>query len=781
MVTSGASAATIFFYGQSLPSVKDFQHRFQFQNTLILDRNGNKLYDLADAGKGRRIVEPLRQTTGTAAGYAKHGQYWLTGPKGHGIPLVLQHATVATEDSTFWTNPGFDPLSIVRAAYDDLTRGHVVSGASTITQQLVKQYMLSDAPTLTRKAKELVLAAELTQKYSKTQILWYYLNSVSYGNLSIGAEAAARAYFHTDVWNLDLAQSAMLAGLPEAPSLYDPVNNRSAALSRMSYVLYLMYKHGYLVDKNGKPDYNLVQQAMAETKNPKKFPRFTPPVTINKYPQFVQYAINELYNIPQLRNRVNDGLLVYTTLDSRLQDAAQNVVSGQISQLGGYNVTDGALVSLDAEPSCRGCILAMVGSADYNNKAIGGEINMADTPRQPGSSFKPFNYIYAFQHGLGPGTSVLDGPIAIPDQGNAADGGWYTPTDYDQTWHGVVSLRVALDNSLNVPAVRVEQYDASLMNNDVRDTVGAQAVKLGITDLFRDNPTCCGWALTLGGLERGVRLVQETGAYGAFATGGITVPPTSILRVYDRTTHKLLYSLNKDRPVKPHRVLGAAYAYEMNNVLSDNAARCTPQVCEFGLNSPLYLGRPAGAKTGTTNNYTDNWTVGYTPQIVTGVWVGNTDYSQMVGTTGITGAAPIWHDFMLDAFNILKLPPVDFTEPSTGVYLSSTCREPGAYYQLGTMGEDIYAGSQVPYCYVGTLSGYLPQGAPAAQATPTPIPAVPPTVAAEPTQSVPGVQTAPYATPTQPVPTTAAVPTPTVAQPAPTAPSVATPTPVTGG
>jgi membrane peptidoglycan carboxypeptidase len=409
----------------------------------------------------------------------------------------------------------------------------------------------------------------------------------------------------------------------------------------------------------------------------------------------------------------------------------------------------------------------MVGSADYNNVKISGQINMADRPRQPGSSFKPFNYVYAFQHGLSPATSVLDAPVAIPDTGNPDDNGWYEPTDYDQMWHGTVTLRTALQNSLNVPAVKVEQYDSSV-GGSVRATVGQQAVNMGIKSLFADNPHCCGWATTLGGMEQGVRLVEETSAYGTFGTLGTTVPPVSIWKVYDRTTHKLLYSAQADGP-KPVQVLKPPYAYVMTNVLSDNASRCLPSVCEFGLDSPLNLGRPAAAKTGTTNSFTDNWTVGYTPDIVTGVWVGNADSSPMVGTTGITGAAPIWHDYMLKALQILNLPPKPFPEPP-GVDAGTTCRLPGDYAAYSTMGYDIFAGL-VPYCSVGSYDttlpvapqqqsvpyqppvqqapvqqsvqqpAPLPTAAPAAPAVPTPIPQ-PPAVQQQPVQQAP-VQQAP--------------------------------------
>jgi len=764
MLTSGASAATLFFYGESLPSLTDFKNHMQFQDVIIKDSGGRVLYDMADLSqkdRGRRVVEPLVAPGHSWQYYRTHSQYWLTGPRGQGIPVALQNATVATEDATFYDNPGFDPLSIIRAGYDDLRTGHVVSGASTITQQLIRKYLLSPDPTMTRKVEEIVLAWELTQKYPKSKILWYYLNSIPYGNLAIGAEAAAETYFNKHVWQLDAAQCAFLAGLPEAPSTYDPVNNLPAALNRMRYVLHLMYVHGYLVDASGQPDPSLITQYMTEAT--KQWPRFKPPVGSGmRFPHFVQFAVSQLQELekqdPSLNKYAGDGLDVVTTINLTLQQQAQAVVSSQIASLAGQNVTDGALVSLDIRPGCYGCVLAMVGSADYN--APGGQINMADTPRQPGSSFKPFNYIRAFQNGAGPATLVDDAPLAIPDQGNPADGGWYQPTDYDGSYHGVVSLRVALDNSLNVPAVKVEQFNVQQEGTSVRQTVGAEAVKLGVTSLFADNPSCCGWSLTLGGLERGVRLVEETAAYGAFATGGNYVQPWSILRIRDRATGSILWDLTKVANMHD-QVIDPAYAYVMNNVLSDDSSRCTPQVCEFGTHSFLYLGRPAGAKTGTTNSYTDNWTVGYTPQIVTGVWVGNANNSPMINSTGITGAAPIWNQFMQQAIATLNLPPVPFNQPPR-VYSGSTCRQPGQYgYSLSSISYDIYAGGVPPICSIGTYTASAP--VPQQQTPYQQPPAVNPTA----------VPVAPTAVPA-PV-----APAPTVAQPPPApAPTVAAPPPV---
>jgi membrane peptidoglycan carboxypeptidase len=791
MLTSGASAATLLLYGNNLPSLKNFESRFDFQNTRILDDHGHKLYDLADLsrGRGRRVVEPLIAPLHPTSYYRQNHQDWLVGTDAHyGIPPALQDATIATEDATFYSNPGFDPLSILRAEYDNLTKGHVVSGASTITQQLIKKYLLTDDPSISRKIEEIVLAAELTQKYPKTEILWYYLNSVPYGNLSIGAQAAAQTYFHVNVWQLDPAQCAFLAGLPEAPSTYNPIGNLPAALNRMSYVLHLMYLHGYLVDANGRPDPSLETKYLAEAR---KWPKFEPPKTNTKFPQFVAYAVDQLQHLPGLQDKIYSGLDVYTTIDSAAQKQAQDIVSGQIASLGSYNVSDGALVSMDLRSNCYGCIRAMVGSADYN--APGGQINMANTPRQPGSSFKPFNYIYAFEHGLGPATWVDDDPISIPDVGNPEDGGVYSPTDYDHQWHGTVSLRVALQNSLNVPAVKVEQYDASV-GGSIYNTVRAQAIKQGIVSFGKDNPTCCGWALTLGGMPRGVRLVEETAAYGAFATGGHYVQPIAITKVVDRSTGKVLYDAKSAmQQAFSNQVIKAPYAYVMNNVLSDDASRCTPQVCEFGIGSDLAIpGWPVAAKTGTTNSFTDNWTVGYTPQIVTGVWVGNADNSPMVGTTGITGAAPIWHQYMVYALQHFNLQPVPFKQPTWGVYYGSACQLPtGSGTIVSSFNYDLWAITD-PLCSVGGAVGSVTQSVPSQQSAP---PAYSPPAAVTPTTAPPAVapppapattpvtQQAPPQAPTAQSPPatqpTAVVLAPTQAAPPVTQPTSAAPAPVT--
>jgi membrane peptidoglycan carboxypeptidase len=676
------------YFVSQLPSIDRFSVQYDFQNARIFDSQGHLLFTMADLGKngGRRQVEPLQ---------ARDDVYSACRNGVNRIPLLLQNATIATEDATFYTNPGFDALSILRAAVQNFQSGHIVSGASTITQQVVRAELLSQTQSIDRKAQEIALAYEISKKYSKTQILSFYLNSVPYGNLAIGAEAGAEVYFHQPVCSIDQAQAAFLAGLPRAPSIYDPVRHRAAAMTRYRQVLGLMYKHGYLQSKFE------VAAALAEA----RYWHFSPPSIGMRYPQFVRFVIDQLKAMPAIRNQIFSGLDITTTLDPRLQDLAQRAVTQQIDTLTAQHVTDGALTSLDLRPRHYGWILAMVGSAHYREKA--GQINMTISPRQPGSSMKPFNYIWAFQHGVSPGTEVVDSPVQLPDPNDTEHHGWYVPVDYDHQFHGAVTAREALANSLNVPAVKVEYYVTGAQH------VAQNAARFGMSSLYKDNPglacSVC-YSVTLGGLARGTRLLEETAAYGVFATGGLKVPPIAIWKIVRRSTGQMLYC-SEDCPasVTPaswllrarKRVLDLAHAYEMTDVLSDNNARCAPQVCEFGLTSPLVLSHPAAAKTGTTNDWTDNWTVGYTPQIVTGVWTGNADHTPMVNVIGITGAAPIWQQYMEGAFGILNLPPEPFIAPPN-VVRSAECSVPGtsavrAIPALGT--PDLYVlHDPIPMC-----------------------------------------------------------------------------------
>jgi membrane peptidoglycan carboxypeptidase len=395
------------------------------------------------------------------------------------------------------------------------------------------------------------------------------------------------------------------------------------------------------------------------------------------------------YLAARLRGHTIGSLQGVSTLNPQLQSAAQQTVTSQIRALGPEHVTDGALVSIDLRPSCYGCILAMVGSASVDRRTA--LIDMANVPRQPGSSFLPFAYLAGFERGLAPGKTVLDAPLQIRDRF-----GGYTPMNHDHTYHGQITLRTALGNSYEIPAVKIGIWTTPR-------AVGEVAFRLGMADFWKDNPHCCSYAAAIGGLERGVRLVQETAAYGAIATGGMSVFPISFARIRDQGTGRVLWQASRDTFLvnERRRVAPAVDAYMVTDVLSDNAARAH----SFGQNSPLLLSRPAAAQTGTANQLTDNWTEGYVPQLVTGVWAGNGDNSPMVGITGVTGAVPIWHTFMQRAFQVLRLPVQSFRRPS-GVQRGTRCRLANTgRLSYGSVPLDLYPAGAMPYCTVPRVRG----------------------------------------------------------------------------
>ena len=401
---------------------------------------------------------------------------------------------------------------------------------------------------------------------------------------------------------------------------------------------------------------------------------------------------------PYLASRVHGRSLadldIVTTVDPKLQRLGQEIVSDQVRTLRFVHVTDGALVSINLRPGCYGCVLSMVGTAKVDKTTVG--INMANATRQPGSSFMPFTYLAAFERGLSPGTAVLDARLRVRDRSSPT--GYYTPTNYDLKYHGLQSLRLSLGNSFNIPAVKVELYIKPR-------TVATTAVRLGISNLWKDNPQCCSYATTLGDMERGVTLLQETAAYGALATNGKRVIPISFKRIRDRATGTVLWRLPHDSFLRKERVrvAPAADAYMVTSILSDNAARTR----EYGPDSPLLLTHPAAAKAGTTNSFTDNSALGYVPQLVTGVWVGNVNYSPMVGSTVLTGAAPIWHDFMENASQILKLRSEGFSRPPR-VAVGTRCKlantSPRAYGSF-SYGADLDRAKTTPYCTVPRVRG----------------------------------------------------------------------------
>ena len=609
-----------------LPSPGDLTSRASsFQSTRIYDRNGILLNETFDPNAGRRTAVSLDRMS----------------------PHLIQ-ATIATEDANFYRHQGVDPVALGRAVYYAVREGDVVSGASTIPQQLVKMVFLSPEQTLTRKIKEAILSAEISRRYSKEQILEIYLNELYYGNFAYGADAAAETYFGKEVADLTLGEAALLAGLPQLPAYYDPYIHPERAKERQGVVLGLMVEQG------------MITQAEADAAWLEPLV-YTPVEFELNAPHFTLYVRQQLEALLGPEALYQSGLEVTTSLDSELQDAAQRMVSEHVASLADRNVSNGALVAMNPT---TGELLALVGSADFDNVEIDGQVNMALSPRQPGSSTKPFVYLTAFEQPdkppaerWTPGTLVADIEEAFPDGANPP----YAPKNYDDKEHGIVTVRRALGSSYNIPAVRA------------LEAVGVQTYvdrmrQLGITTLDRPD---YGLSLSLGAGE--MPLIELTDAFAALANQGVRIPPQSILEIKD-SAGNVLCKLGTDRPCQAgaagERVIDPVDAFLISDMLSDNEAR-TPA---FGPNSVLRMDRPAAVKTGTTNDIRDNLTVGYTPQLVTGVWVGNADNSPMRNVSGVTGAGPIWKQFM--RYALADQPAIPFTPPQ-GVRLYEVCADTG--------------------------------------------------------------------------------------------------------
>ena len=558
------------------------------ESVKILDREGRLLYDSAGPGDVHYTYVPLPD-----------------------IAERLKQAIVATEDASFYSNPGIDLRAIARAALTDVRVREPRQGGSTITQQLARNIYFapeerSSASPL-RKISEIALALRLDRSMSKDEILEEYLNRVYLGNLAFGVEAASRTYFGKSVRDLDLAESALLAGLPQSPADYDPFTKISPAKSRQRTVLDRMLQEGYITAAEAEAAW---AEPLALNETP--FPM--------RAPHFATWVIEQLPGLVGEEAVAGGGLRVYTSLDLDLQQSAQAVVAWHVGELKDRDVTDGAAVAIDP---VNGEILAMAGSSDYFNETIHGAVNMALAERQPGSAIKPVIYSAALEDGFTPASPLLDVETSLPNR----HGEPYSPNNYDATFHGVVPLREALASSYNVPAVRV------LASIGVERAVETGR-RLGITS-FRDSSRY-DLSLTLGGGE--VRLLDLTAAYATFAAGGERVEPVAVLWIEDSAGH-LVYEA--PRPTREQAVRPET-AYLISDILSDNDARAP----SFGLNSPLRLSRSAAAKTGTTSDFRDNWTVGYTPELAVGVWVGNADNRPMRRVSGIDGAAPIWRDIM---------------------------------------------------------------------------------------------------------------------------------------
>lgn len=604
-----AAVSILVLFG-GLPATDSLITRSSPDATKILDRKGRLLYEILDPRAGRRTRVSLAE-----------------------LPLSFRQAVIAVEDANFYENPGVDLAGIARAAFQNLRAGQIVAGGSTITQQLAREILLSKEErqkrSFLRKTREALLALRITETYSKDQILESYLNEVYFGNLAYGAEAAARVYFGKPVRDLDLSESALLAGLIQSPAAYDPFVDLDAARARQRIVLGLMVKNTFISNDD-------MELAANEALHLQPISSAT---TIHA-PHFVAYVRDLLESEYGAESVNRGGLEVVTSLDLDLQERAEAIIRKQMEEMDrqakegnepDHNVHDAALVALDPT---SGEILAMVGSADYFNEKIDGAVNVALANRQPGSAIKPITYATAFSTDYSPATVLSD----VPTSFQTKEGLPYEPQNYDRISHGPISLRQALATSNNMVAVKV-------LDHVGLDAMIATARALGIST-FTDSGRF-GLALTLGGGE--VKLLDLTAAYAAFDNGGRSVDPVGILSV-DGAKSAF------EREPGP-QVVSPQVAYLITSVLSDDSAR----IGAFGEDSILQLDRPAAAKTGTTTDFKDNWTVGYTPDLVVGVWVGNADNEPMYKITGITGAGPIWHDLMQEA---LKTSPVrEFVRP----------------------------------------------------------------------------------------------------------------------
>lgn len=588
-----------------LPSPDKVVRREGF-STKILDRNGKSLYD---------IFENERRTP----------------IKIEDMPDYLKKGTVAIEDKNFYTHNGFDILGTIRGLSRIVTRGYA-QGGSTLTQQLVKNVLLTSERSVWRKVKEFILAVQIERKYTKDEILQMYLNEAPYGGNARGVETASEIYFGKSAKDLNLVESAILAGMPQSPSRYSPYSSTPTAyIDRTTNVLRRMREDEYIT----KDQEEAALAELPEFKFQSKGSSFKAP----HFVQYVQKILEERYGEKVIEQ---GGLKVTTTLDLDLQEKAQEIVAEEIGKVEKQRITNGGVVVLNPE---TGEILSMVGSKRFDDPDYDGQVNVTVALRQPGSSFKPFTYVTALKEGYTASTMVMDVPTTFPGGEGQPD---YNPVNYDGKYRGPVQMRYALANSLNIPAVK---FIAMVGIQDVLET----AYDMGLTSLppTKETLSRVGLSLTLGGGE--VKLLELTGAYSSFFNGGTKAEPISILKVED-SNGKVLEEVT---PKKGKKVISPEEAFLISNMLSDNNARSDV----FGTNSLLNIpGRQIAVKTGTTNDKRDNWTIGGNPQRAVGVWVGNNDNSPMLNVaSGVSGASPIWRRVLLES--LTGLDPVNFEAP----------------------------------------------------------------------------------------------------------------------
>jgi len=581
--------AFYFYILKDLPLPTNLSSSSNPETTLIYDRDGKILYNIYD--KRNQISIPLAS-----------------------MPKHLKEATLSIEDKNFYHHGAIDLRGMTRAAISIVFRQQI-QGGSTLTQQLVKNSLLTQERTIPRKIKEILLSFATEFLYTKDQILEMYLNQTPYGGLAYGVEAAADTYFGKHAKDLTLSEAALIVGLPQSPTRYSPFGARpELAKARQLEVLKNMEEAGYITSAQR-------QKAEGEKLNYKTI------ATEIKAPHFVLYIKDLLIEKYGEKVVEEGGLKVTTSLDLTIQTAAEASVSAQIDSLPKfYHVTNGA--ALVTNPS-TGEILAMVGSKDYFDSEIDGNVNLTTSLRQPGSSIKPINYAVGLIKGYSASTAFVDQATCFSNQG----GRNYCPKNYDNQWHGLTQVRYALANSYNIPAVKM------LKTNTIPSMI-ATASAMGITTF--EDASNYGLSLTLGGGE--VRMTEMATAFGVFANGGYRINLHPILKVVDKKGKVLEEYSSPKSPIFGKKIIESGVAFIISDILSDNGAR----TAAFGPNSQLRIdGKTVSVKTGTTNDYKDNWTIGYTPSFLVATWVGNFDNTAMSGVvSGVTGAAPIWNDIM---------------------------------------------------------------------------------------------------------------------------------------
>jgi len=632
----------LFFLVSSVVSVS-------FIYLMIMLPLGDSLYT-------RNIAETsiIYDRTGEHVLYEIHGEENRKIIGHDQIPDTIRIATIATEDDSFYSHHGLDFLAILRALKNDVQSGTAKQGGSTITQQLARNAFLNREKKIQRKIKEAVYAIKVENKYTKDEILDAYLNQVPYGSNAYGIQAAAETYFKKNARDLTLDEAVMLAALIKAPTTYSPYGeNKQALVRRQKEIL------KRIAELNLK-NFPEVQLAL-DTNTLEKVVPFVQPISA---PHFVFYTRDLLEKKYGKKILAEGGLKIYTTLDWEKQRLAQEIIQNNNPNLKKYGANNMALIAINPQ---NGQILSMVGSVDYFNSEIDGQVNVTIRPRQPGSSFKPIVYAASFEKGFQPETLVLDARTNFGPDGSGRD---YIPNNYDGKFHGVLTMRQALAMSLNIPAIK------TLREVGLDDAI-SMAHRLGITTL--NQPERYGLSLVIGGGE--VTLLDETSAFSVFANDGQKNSPDPILEIRDKNNTVIYF--NKANNLS---ILDPQIARKINSILSDNNAR----VPIFGSSNKLFIpGKTVAAKTGTTQEWRDAWTVGYTPNIAVGVWAGNNDNRPMrAGADGSYVAAPVWNKFMsevLKEYPDIAFAPYDKSEKKPSLRFASTPTEvKTTYYKLAS-------------------------------------------------------------------------------------------------